>query len=287
LHIIIGGTGRVGSATARALLKRGEPVTVVTRDADHASALRQAGAQIAEADIRSVDAIREIFRSGHRAFLLNPPADPSTDTDAEERANVAAIVKALEGSGLEKIVAASTYGARPGEPCGDLTVLYELEERLRAQPIPSAINRGAYYMSNWAGMLEVIRDTGSLPSFFPADLTIPMVAPADFGEAAAKRLIEPASDVALRYVEGPERYTPRDVANAFGEALGSRVDLNVIPPDEWEDTFIQFGFSRAAAKSYACMTGTVLNRGVAMPEDPVRGPTTLQDYIRDVVVGSQ
>lgn len=39
MHIVLGGTGRVGSATARALLKRGEPVTIVTRDAAHGADL--------------------------------------------------------------------------------------------------------------------------------------------------------------------------------------------------------------------------------------------------------
>ena len=32
MHIILGGTGHMGSATARALLDKGEPVTIVTRD---------------------------------------------------------------------------------------------------------------------------------------------------------------------------------------------------------------------------------------------------------------
>ncbi|MFS2017377.1 NAD-dependent epimerase/dehydratase family protein [Massilia sp. CT11-108] len=41
MHIIIGGTGHVGSATARALLRRGEPVTVVTRNAGHAAGLAE------------------------------------------------------------------------------------------------------------------------------------------------------------------------------------------------------------------------------------------------------
>jgi len=133
MHIVIGGTGRVGSATARALLKRGEPVTVVTRDAAKGADLSAAGARIAVADIRDAGGLREVFRTGTRAFLLNPPADPSADTDAEERANVAAILEALDGSGLRKVVAASTYGARPGERCGDLTVLHGFEERLFSQ----------------------------------------------------------------------------------------------------------------------------------------------------------
>ncbi|TGR60102.1 NmrA family transcriptional regulator, partial [bacterium M00.F.Ca.ET.194.01.1.1] len=92
-----------------------------------------------------------------RAFLLNPPADPATDTDAEEQKTVAAIVTALAGSGLEKVVAESTYGAQPGEGIGDLSVLYGFEQKLKAQTIPASIIRAAYYMSNWDQALETAR----------------------------------------------------------------------------------------------------------------------------------
>jgi uncharacterized protein YbjT (DUF2867 family) len=282
MHIIIGGTGRVGSATARALLRRGEPVTVVTRNAGHASALKDAGAQVAVADVRDVGALRTILRTGTTALLLNPPAAPFTDTDAVERGNAAAIADAVLDSGLRKAVAVSTFGARPGEPCGDLTVLFEFEEKLRAQPVPVAVNRGAYYMSNWADMLDTVRHRGKLPSFFPEDVAIPMVAPGDLGEAAARRLLEPADQTDTWYVEGPRRYTPRDVADAFAHALGRPVDVEVVPRHAWEQTFRQLGFSPAAARSYVCMTGTVLDEQDRWPDEPVRGSTTLDDYIRNV-----
>jgi uncharacterized protein YbjT (DUF2867 family) len=283
MHVILGGTGQVGAAVARALLQRGERVTVVTRDATHGAELRDAGALIAVVDIRDSARLREVFRSGTRAFLLNPSADPSGDTDAEERANVAAIVRALDGSGLHKVVAASTYGARSGERCGDLTVLHEFEEKLRTQSIPAAINRGAYYMSNWLGMLDAVRERGTLPSFFPADFPLPMVAPEDLGDASARRLLEPVNETGLRFVEGPDRYTPRDVADAFSAALDMPVDVEVVPREAWEETFTRFGFSKAAAQSYACMTGTVVDDEAAWPDDPERGPTRLPDFIRSRV----
>lgn len=285
MHIILGGTGRVGSATARALLDRGEPVTVVTRDADHATALRHAGANVAVADIRDTVRLRDVFRSGTRAFLLNPPASPDSDTDSEELANVAAILHALADSGLQKIVAASTYGARPGKRCGDLTVLYELEQGLLDQPIPTAINRGAYYMSNWDGMLAAVRQSGTLPSFLPADLALPMVAPWDLGEAAAQRLLTPIDDTGVEYVEGPSRYTPRDVASAFADALRIDVAIAEIPPEAWQETFLSFGFSNAAAASYACMMRIVVDGNIEKPTDPQRGGITLREYIREIIAG--
>ena len=128
MHIILGGTGHVGSVAAAALLRQGEAVTVVTRDEGKAAFLAEQGAEVAVADVRDIEALRQVFRRGRRAFLLNPPADPSTNTDAKERETVAAIVAALEGSGLEKVVAESTYGAQPGEGIGDLSVLYGLEQ---------------------------------------------------------------------------------------------------------------------------------------------------------------
>ena len=283
MHIILGGTGHVGAATARALLRRGEPVTVVTRNGGHAAALRDAGASIAVADVRDVAALRRILRTGTTALLLNPPAAPFTDTDAVERANAAAIVDAVADANLAKAVAVSTFGARPGEPCGDLTVLFEFEDKLRALPFPVAVNRGAYYMSNWTEMTDTVRHRGRLPSFFPADVAIPMVAPCDLGEAAARRLLAPAGDTAIRYIEGPRRYTAADVAQAFATALGRPVDVDVIPRHAWEQTYRQLGFSPAAAKSYACMTGTVLDEQDRWPDTPERGTTTLEAFIGDAV----
>lgn len=283
MHIILGGTGRVGSATARALLDTGQDVTIVTHVEDHGADLKEAGARIAVADIRDVDTLRRIFRSGKRAFLLNPPADPSTDTDIEERKNVAAIIAALEGSGLEKVVAQSTYGAFEGERCGDLTVLHEMERKLLAQPIPVAINRGAYYMSNWAGMAEAVRENGVLPSFFLAALVLPMVAPGDLGQAAARRLMEPVSNTGIQHIEGPERYTAQDVADAFSHAVGRKIEVQEISRDALKETFEQFGFSAEAAESYARMTGKVIEGQTDTNDEPVRGQTSLRQYMRSVL----
>lgn len=285
MFVILGGTGQVGSATARALLNAGQDVTVVTRNEDHGADLKADGATIAVADIRDTDAMREMFRTGRRAFLLNPPADPSGDTDAEERANVAVILSALDGSGLEKVVAASTYGAFEGERCGDLTVLHEFERALMDQPIPAAINRGAYYMSNWAGMAQTVRESGILPSFFPADLSLPMVAPADLGEAAARRLMTGTNDTGVEHVEGPARYTARDVAAAFAATMGRSVDVQEIPPEALEDTFLQFGFSKEAAGSYACMTRRVIDGKTDTAETFRKGRTSLEAYVASLLGG--
>lgn len=284
MFIIVGGTGRVGSATADALLAQGQRVTIVTRSAARAEFWRARGAEIAIVDVHDVDALREVFRRGRRAFLLNPPADPSSDTDTEERATVRCLLDALKGSGLEKVVAQSTYGVRPGERCGDLTVLHGLEEGLRTQPVPAAIMRAAYMMSNWDGSFDAARENGVLSSVLPRDLKLPMVAPRDLGAVAARLLQAPTGATTVHHVEGPQRYSPADVAAAFAEVLNRSVELEVIARERWAETFRTFGFSEPAARSYACMTAVTVDE-LHLPAAPVRGVVSLKDHVVEFARG--
>ncbi len=282
MHIILGATGHVGSALAQALLSQNQPVTLVTRDARKTQAQQNKGARVAEVDVFDTAALHRVIASGTRLFVLNPPAAPSTDTVAEEHRSLRAILAAIEGCKLEKIVAASTYGAQPGEGIGDLGVLYDMEQALAAGPTPLSVQRAAYYMSNWDASLETARTEGKVHSMYPPDFKLPMVAPRDLGEFAARLMLGPAESSGPHYVEGPERYSPGDVAEAFSQALGRPVEVAVTPPGQWAQAFRSLGFSEAGAKSYAAMTRITLENREE-PDKPERGATSLGEYISALV----
>ncbi len=248
MYIILGGTGHVGAAAAKALLSGGEPVTIVTRDDAKAEDLKQAGAKAAVADVLDTDALHRVLATGTRAFLLNPPAGPKTDTDTQEKRTIAAILTALDGAGLDKIVVESTYGAQAGDRLGDLNTLYTLEQGVKAQAIPAAIIRAAYYFSNWDAALETARAEGMVHTMYPVDFELPMVAPLDLGEQAARLLTDDR--------------------------------------DRWVEGYKALGFSDRAAESYARMTAVSLDGGYEQPEAPICGRVTLQDYIRQLVEAS-
>ena len=166
MFIILGATGHIGSVLAHTLLDKDLPVTAVLHDDRTTADWERRGAQVVVVDVRDSDALREVFRTGTRAFLLNPPADVTSDTDREEQATAASIISALDGSGLEKVVLESTFGAQPGEGIGDLSVLYAFEQAALAQRIPITIQRGAYYFSNWDAQVEEAKQ-GSLTTMFP------------------------------------------------------------------------------------------------------------------------
>lgn len=277
--VVLGATGHVGRELTKELSSRGHSVTAVTRNP---ASLEGETFSVAQADVFDTPRLRQIFSSADKAFLLNPPADPAGDTDAEERRTAEAIVAAMEGSGLAHVVAQSTWGARPGHGFGDLSTLHHFEELLAAQSIPVTIMRAAYLMSNWDGPVAAAIKDGELTTMLPKDLVVPMVSPRDLAKVASDLLEADARPVPV-HVEGPERYSAQDVVTALTEATGLPVALKVVPRSEWVGAFMGMGFSPEAAQSYADMTGTLVDEKIGIPAEDIRGGVTLPDHIRSVI----
>jgi uncharacterized protein YbjT (DUF2867 family) len=87
----------------------------------------------------------------------------------------------------------------------------------------------------------------------------------------------------MHNVEGPRRYSPNDVANAFAAALGRPVDVAVTPRSEWRAAYRKLRFSEAAADSYARMTAISVDSDFEMPESTERGKVTLEAYVHNLV----
>ena len=282
MYIVLGGTGNVGSSVAEALLKKGENVTVITHDSKKVSEWEKKGAKTEVLDVLNTDKLREVFKTGRRAFLLNPPGDIAKDNVTEEKRTVASILNALENSGIEKVVAESVYGAQKGDGIGDLGVLFELEEGLRKMNIPADVIRAAYYMSNWEMSLESAKNEGVVHTLYPPDFKLPMVSPKDIGRIAARFLTEDSEGVKVHYVEGPKEYSSADVAEAFGKVLGKKVEAVQTPKEKWLETLKQTGFSEISARSMMKMTELTL-AGAERPESPIRGATSIDEYIESLV----
>ncbi len=228
-------------------------------------------------DVGDTDALCAVLSRGKRAFLLNPPADPATDTNSEELRTGRSIAEAIKASDLEKVVVASTYGAQRGDAIGDLSVLWEFEQLVAATGVPAAIDRGAYYFTNFDQLVESAKQ-GVLPTPFGQDFILPMVSPIDLASAAVARLMSTINDTGVQFVEGPTRYAMSDGARVFAQALGRDVKVQQIPRDEIEDNFRSLGFSVPAARAYARMTMATLD-GAEMPTELTRGRVTLEDHI--------
>lgn len=278
MFIVLGASGNVGSVVLETLKATKQQIVAVTHSREKATALGGENVEVAVVDVKDTEALRDVFRRGRRAFLLNPPGDPSGDSDAAELTTGRSITDALKGSGLEKIVVHSTYGARPGDAIGDLSTLYQFEEWARESGIPMAVNRAAYYFTNLAMLVEGAKE-GIVTTAFPADFMLPMVAPQDLGHSGAERLMSGLDDVGLVDIEGPKRYTFNDVAEAFAKKFGHPVKVETMPRETWEESFRSVGFSPEAAASFARMTAATLDGADHFPKAPRRGRVTLEEFV--------
>jgi uncharacterized protein YbjT (DUF2867 family) len=275
-NVVLGGTGHVGTALVNSLIKDNQSVMVIGHQPEKGKELQDKGVAYEVADVLDTNNLKELFGKGERLFILNPPAPPHTDTVKEESKSVQSILTALDSIQFKKIVAASTYGAQKGNAIGDLGTLYELEQGLFSHPSPVAVIRSAYYMSNWTTLADVVTKDGILSTLYPHDFKLPMIAPEDIGVFAAALMLN--DKTGLHFAEGPERYSPDDVATAFGKVLSRDVKVATTPETHWQASLRKNGFSSKAAKYMASMTQITLDNNYEIV-DPHLGKVVLQEYI--------
>jgi uncharacterized protein YbjT (DUF2867 family) len=282
MYIIMGATGRVGSAVVSHLLENGQPVKGITRNKDKASELKGKGADVAIADAKDMESLVDAFRGGDILFIITPETGEEENVIEEGRLLLENYRNAMERSGIRKVVAISSVGAQHKKGTGNLQISYMLEHAFRDLSVKQTFIRPAYYFSNWMPYFAAAKDSGTLPSFFPPDLLIPMVSPEDVGRLAAEILLSAADKNNIYELEGPKAYSAADVANVFSEELGKTVRVEHIERRQWERTLKEEGMPADGIKNFIEMTEAVID-GRATPEGegtvPVKGTTTLQQYI--------
>jgi uncharacterized protein YbjT (DUF2867 family) len=161
-----------------------------------------------------------------------------------------------------------------------------LEENLAGIGIPHAFVRPAYYFSNWLSGLDTARTKNILPGFFPADLSIPMIAPSDVAAYCSWLLTSETGMGKVYVLNGPKRYNAKEVAAAFSAVLGVTVKPAVIPREKWEDAMSNLGMTADAVKNFVEMTEAVVSGKAAEPDPRAvteKAKTTLDEFLRDSI----
>jgi NAD(P)H dehydrogenase (quinone) len=236
MYAITGITGQVGGAVARALLDAGHAVRAVVRSADKGAPWAALGCQVAVADNTDVEAMTAAFAGTEGVFILMPPTyDPLPGYPVTIASN-AAVRAALLAARPAKALVLSTVGAHVAQP-NLLNNLKMTEESLRDLPLPVAFLRANWFMENASWDLDAAR-TGAIQSYLqPLERPIGMVSTSDIGATAADLLREDWRGARVVELDGPARYSPKDIAAAFAAALGHPVEVSAVPREQWETTF--------------------------------------------------
>ncbi len=243
MYTIMGITGQVGGATARALLAAGKQVRGIVRDAAKAAPWQALGVELAVVpDANDAAHLETAFRDTEGVFVMIPPNFAPAPGFPETRGIVAALHQALAAARPPKVVHLSSVGAQHASGLGVIAQLHILETELASLPVPQAFVRAAWFMENFQWDVAAARERGEIAAFLsPLDRAFPMIATEDIGALVAKTLQESWGGNRYLELEGPRRYSMQDAAATFAALLEKPVQARTIPNSQWKALFEQQG----------------------------------------------
>ncbi|WP_158882995.1 NmrA family NAD(P)-binding protein [Rhodanobacter sp. L36] len=238
MYAIMGITGQVGGAVARHLQNTGHRVRAIVRDVAKAPNWLARGSEVAVADWSDERALANVLSGVDGVFAMLPANFAPSPDFAEPRALIATLVAALRQARPPKVVALSSVGAQQNRDLGLITQLHLLESAIDAMPMPHAHVRAAWFMENLRWDIARARDEGRFASYLqPLDRAIPMIATDDIGRVVAQTLTQSWQGHRVIELEGPQRYSPLDMAQALAAVLEYDVEAFTVPRNEWATRF--------------------------------------------------
>ena len=213
-HLILGGTGTVGSAVVERLLARGEKVRVLTRSAERAASLPP-GAEAVIGDLQEPSTYDKVFVGVDALFLLNGVVT----TELQE--GLAALNEA-QRAGAKRIVYLSVHDAEKAPHVPHFASKVAIERAIAASGVPYTILRPNNFYQNDLWFRDPIVQHGVYPQPI-GDVGISRVDVRDIADAAVQALTRPGYENRTYALVGPEALTGVQTAEAYARALGRDV----------------------------------------------------------------
>ncbi len=213
-HLILGGTGTVGSLVVRGLLETGETVRALTRSADRAKDLPK-GAEAVLGDLTDPGTYEKVFADYDNLFLLtaNGPTDLMEGLAAvnEAKRTKAKRVVHLSIHDVEKCPEAPHFASK-----------IAIEQALKESGLPYTILRPNNFYQNEHWFKDAILQYGVYPQPI-GEVGLSRVDTRDIADAAVRALTEDGHLGKTYALVGPDPLTGEDCAREFGKALGKPV----------------------------------------------------------------
>jgi uncharacterized protein YbjT (DUF2867 family) len=271
---VTGATGHIGSVIVDRLKAKGHTVRPVSRRSG--------------INVDDLAALTKAFSGADAVFLLVPPEVTHPDIRKRQNEMGAKLLDAAKAAKVRRAIFLSSIDAHLSQGTGPILGLHDVEERLRAVPIPEKLMmRPTYFMENHLNGIGMIKQMGMYGGALRADVPIPMIATRDIGEKAAEWLVEePFKQPEVRELLGPRDYTMAEVTKVLGRAIG-KPDLKYqqFPYEDARKAMIGMGLSASYAGSIIEMSqlfNDSKSHGTEKRSAANTTPTTLEQFASDV-----
>ena len=223
-YLIIGATGLQGGAVAREMLRRGQPVRILTRRAASAQAraLADLGVEVAEGDLSRPETLARAFQGISGVFSVQDFYAPGVGLIGELEQG-RAVVAAAKAAGVRHLVQSTMGdGERPGGPAHFVSKAL-LERDIRRSGLAWTLLGTVWFMDNLnnpkmkPGLIFPIL-AGSLKP----DTTFPMLAVTDLAWMAAEALTAPSKWGGKKINLAGDALTVHEMKKVYRDVTGRR-----------------------------------------------------------------
>jgi uncharacterized protein YbjT (DUF2867 family) len=249
MYVVAGASGQVGRATAQSLLAKGQSVrALVLTDAERDEWIAL-GQQAVAVEFHDRALLTSQFSDADGIFLMIPPDYNAGPDYSKARRIVANFAAAVRLARPRRVVGLSSIGGHLCERLGLIEQSHIFETEFSSLDVPTSFIRPAWFMENAYWQLSEAIKCGVLESYLhPLDRKTPMTATSDIGGAIADLLLDRSGLDRVVEIEGPNRYSPDDVALELSSLLSRPVRARSVARDTWPERFRQEGSTETAQR---------------------------------------
>jgi uncharacterized protein YbjT (DUF2867 family) len=293
--VLTGSLGRIGKPLTQSLVKNGHSVTVISSKAERQSDIEAIGAKAAIGSMQDVDFLATIFKDADAVYLMvawdaiGNIFDKGIDFPTEFSNIASNYKKAVEQSGVKKVVYLSSIGAHTNQGIGSLSIYNGVEGIMNQLPAVVSVKfmRPVAFYPNIFRFIQSMKTEGAIIQSYGGDKKEPWVSPKDIADAIVEEMEEPFEGRTFRYIASDEA-SPNEVASILGEAIGNQdLKWQIVPAEQLLNSVLASGMNEWVAKGFIEMQAAQGNGSLYQDfykNKPVMGKVKLTDFAKEFAV---
>lgn len=313
--VITGSLGNISKPLTKELVQKGHTVTVISSKTERQRDIESIGATAAIGTMQDAGFLANTFTGADVVYLMEAGGpenifNKTYDLNEATKGIVNAYKKAVEHSGVKKVVHLSSIGAHTDQGVGLLKLHHIAESILKQLPDDVSVKFmrpvGFYY--NLLVNVEIIKTLskgflggimalqhygiggllsgkrGVIVANYGGDVMNLLVSPYDIASVIAEEIEKPFKGRTIRYIAS-EELTCNEVATILGEAIGKPyLKWGTISDKMLTNTMLKRGMNEMMVKGIVEMGAA--GRTGKLYEDyykhrPILGKTKLKDYAKE------
>lgn len=232
LILVTGATGKQGGAVVRHLREKGFPVRALTRDPakPSARALLETGAEVASGNLDDFDSLRHAMEGVWGVFSVQTPFEEGLEAEVRQGITLA---DAAKRSQVSHFIYSSVGAADRNTGIPHFESKAQIEEHIRPLGMPYTIFRPVFFMENWLGMKDSIKQ-GAIALPLSPERKLEMIAVDDIGAFVALAFEHTGHWRDRTFELAGDNLSMNQIAGQFSQKLAREVTYRQAPWDQFE-----------------------------------------------------